>query len=69
MTRLANLKRQAMNSSLFRNHNMSNFKRLGPNHHLSVCKICGADVMVNLKPQPNEIDIGGEAVALPCPVA
>ena len=32
----------------------------------SRCKICGMEVSVNVKPMPNEIDIGGEAVALDC---
>lgn len=27
---------------------------------------CGADVFVNARPLPNEIDIGGEAVAVNC---
>lgn len=32
----------------------------------SVCKICGKRVVIMPKPLPNEIDIGGEAVALNC---
>jgi hypothetical protein len=30
------------------------------------CQRCGKDVMCNTKPQANEIDIGGPAVALEC---
>lgn len=30
------------------------------------CARCGRSVQVNAKPAPNEIDIGGEAVALNC---
>jgi len=33
----------------------------------SKCKACGMCVHVNIEPAPNEINIGGEAVALQCP--
>jgi len=33
----------------------------------SSCLLCGKMVFVKLKPQPNDIDISGEAVALNCP--
>jgi hypothetical protein len=32
----------------------------------SHCKVCGKTVTINSHPMPNEIDIGGEAVALNC---
>jgi hypothetical protein len=35
-------------------------------HSLSTCEICGAWVQVLLKPLPNEIEIGGSAVAVDC---
>lgn len=31
-----------------------------------MCKKCGMMVYINIKPQANEIDISGEAVALDC---
>ena len=31
-----------------------------------ICKLCGREVQINTKPLPNEIDIGGEALALNC---
>jgi hypothetical protein len=30
------------------------------------CEVCGAGVVVNTHPMPNDIDIGGRAVAVPC---
>ena len=33
----------------------------------ATCKYCGMKVQCCDKPQPNGIDIGGEAVALGCP--
>jgi len=30
------------------------------------CARCGAQVEVNANPRPNEIDVGGEAVAINC---
>jgi hypothetical protein len=30
------------------------------------CGCCGKTVYINTKPQPNDIEIGGEAVALNC---
>jgi hypothetical protein len=32
----------------------------------NACIHCGMDVSINARPLPNEIDIGGEAVALNC---
>jgi hypothetical protein len=66
MTRLAKLKQRSLESANWRKHTMSRFKALGQYHHLSTCIACGAEVLVNLKPQPNEIDVGGEAVAVNC---
>lgn len=31
-----------------------------------VCSVCGMQAVINTKPAPNEIDLGGKAVALNC---
>jgi hypothetical protein len=52
-----------------RGHRMHPFVALGdwhPHETRAVCSACGREVTVNLRPMPNEIDIGGEAVALNC---
>lgn len=36
------------------------------NEAMNKCILCGKDVQVIVNPRPNEIDIGGEAVALNC---
>ena len=35
-------------------------------YQIGECDTCGMQVCVNTRPMPNEIDIGGEAVALNC---
>lgn len=75
MTKAARLKREALQACRFRGHVMSRFKDLGhkgfdaPFYRgvfLSTCKICDRQAVVRLRPSPNEIDIGGQAVALGC---
>lgn len=68
MTTLVQLKRRAKNTAEFwRGHKMTRFENVDGHRHLSTCISCTAQVVVNTRPQPNEIDIGGEAVALNCP--
>lgn len=69
MTRLEHLRREALKSTTFRGHRMRRFqyhRHAGRTVGRSDCMLCGAGVVVNTKPLPNEIDIGGEAVALHC---
>lgn len=75
MTRAVKLKREALASCRSRGHIIRPFKDLGrkgidaPFYQgvfVSSCRICGRQVVVRLKPKPNEIDIGGEAVAMGC---
>lgn len=51
-------------------HKMTHFKqyRTGDGRvvFVSICKECGMDVAVKPRPWPNEINIGGEAVATTC---
>ena len=66
MTRLRRLKLDALESCKYRGHDMKRFKTLKPGVALSECRRCKMYVMVNVKPLPNDIDIGGSAVALGC---
>jgi hypothetical protein len=67
MATLQSLQRQAAKSTAWRGHRMhwndqSNGCRRG------ICLRCAAWVILDTKPAPNGIDIGGTAVALNCPV-
>ena len=42
------------------------FSRGGRNYANNKCMTCGKEVQVIDRPMPNEIDVGGEAVALNC---
>ena len=66
MKTIQNLKREARESALFRGHSMTKWEKLSENLFVSQCRYCGKEVCVNSKPLPNEINIGGEAVALNC---
>jgi hypothetical protein len=67
------LKRDARRAATFRGHKLSRFAA----HHFqtklasATCthEGCEAKVTVNTFPQPHEIDVGGTAVALNCPVS
>ena len=65
MTRLNQLIREAKDSCEIRGHRMDRFQHLG-SRAIGTCLICGKSVVANANPMPNEIDIGGEAVALTC---
>lgn len=66
---LAGLKRSAAAACKWRGHSM---RWSSPAHgdgkytQGGECRKCGAYVLVNTRPQPNEINIGGDAVALNC---
>lgn len=54
-------------SASFRGHNLMNFETTEKgNRAQSHCVFCKMRVHVIAKPQPNEIEIAGEAVALHC---
>ena len=69
MRKLERLRLEALEACKWRGHDMHNFVHY-PNHgrrtKFSRCRKCGKHVVVNAHPFPNEIDIGGEAVALEC---
>ena len=66
MTKLERLRKSALESCEFRGHNMKPFSRKYRHWWYSECKICGKEVRIVDDPQPNDIDISGEAVALGC---
>lgn len=62
------LRREAIDSSIFRGHELTRFKWATPTRGWADCKNCAAWVTVIVNPAPNEIDIGGPAVAVNCPI-
>jgi len=74
MTRLDKLKREALESCRLRGHDMGYFKTQidypkGTGRRqvaISYCKHCKMYVQVDSYPEPNGIDIGGNAVAINC---
>ena len=65
MRKLERLKHEALESAQFRGHTMRRFSNFG-HKAMTDCIVCGAVVTVNARPLPNEIDIGGNAVAVHC---
>lgn len=71
MAGLWKLKIEAMDAASFRGHAVILWQ--APHHgehrsyQLGTCTDCGMQVCINTRPMPNEIDIGGELVALNCP--
>jgi hypothetical protein len=67
MTELERLRREAEGSARFRDHEI---EWREPAHNGTTqqgwCIYCGKWVQVNTHPRPNQIDIGGPAVALNC---
>lgn len=62
---------EALQSAKFRGHKMgrfvNNFAGKKPaTHSTSKCVVCNMQLAVTTNPLPNDIEIGGEAVALNC---
>lgn len=68
-TIITRLKKKALESTSFRGHQMSKWQRWTPFNYVARCVNCPAEVQVLSKPTANQIDIGGRAVALNCPVS
>lgn len=66
MRKIERLRKEALKSCKFRGHQMGLFNRTHQHYRHSICKACGMEVQITDKPIPNEIEIGGEAVALHC---
>lgn len=60
------LKTSARESCRGHGHDMSPFRHYGPDNAVAECRACGMDVQCLAHPKPNEIAIGGSAVALNC---
>ncbi|HUV84115.1 MAG TPA: hypothetical protein VMV86_00305 [Methanosarcinales archaeon] len=63
---LIQLKREAIESTTFRGHDMGEWNDVYKGTSVCHCKVCNMQVAVTTNPAPNDIDIGGEAVALGC---
>jgi len=61
---IKSLRRQAARSAAYRGHSMR--WEMETDYAIGTCRHCGKCVVCLTKPAPNEIDIGGEAVALGC---
>ena len=57
---------QATRAAKFRGHDMGDWLNCGLNRAISNCRACGMQAVINTNPMPNDIDIGGRAVALNC---
>lgn len=62
---------EAAESATARGHDLTPFSRVTawgyrPGATRSTCRACGREVTVNPHPMPNQVAIGGEAVALNC---
>lgn len=62
------LEQSAMESAVYRGHRMTPFATLHEQQYIaeSICERCEMFAQVNAKPQPNQVVIGGTAVALNC---
>lgn len=67
MRKIDRLKKEVKEAAKFRGHKMGKFRTWKYSKiAMSVCNTCNRCVVVDLKPLPNGIEIGGEAVALNC---
>lgn len=63
---LSELKREAREAASFRGHDLMHFAKVSARLHTATCSKCKRTVQINTAPGPNEIDIGGEPVAVEC---
>ena len=66
MRTIERLRREALEGCSWRGHHMRPFARLGKTSRNAICQTCHMEVVIDSKPAPNGIDIGGEAIALNC---
>ena len=60
------LMQEARETALYRGHNVKNWLVLGNDCYALECADCKKTVMIKEHPLPNEIKVGGEAVAVNC---
>jgi hypothetical protein len=65
MNKLTKLKTEARAAAAWRGHALTRFHQDGHRYYAN-CALCEMQVQVKPRPAPNEIDVGGEAVALNC---
>ena len=65
-SRTGKLKSEARKAASFRGHTMQPFEQLAEGNEVSHCFVCDAEVQVLTNPAPNQIAIGGRAVAVDC---
>lgn len=65
MTRFQKLRKEAREVAAWRGHELNHFV-VDQYGAIATCRNCSADVAITLRPMPNEIDIGGSAVAIGC---
>lgn len=63
---LSELKREAREAASSRGHDLMHFAKISARLHSASCSKCKRMVQINTSPGPNEIDIGGEVVAVDC---
>ena len=67
MRKIRRLIQKAKEAAGTRGHRLERFRHLDSfRRAITFCSVCGDYVQVVAKPMPNEIDIGGSAVALTC---
>ena len=71
MRTIDRIKKEAMESARWRGHTLKRWDTFrhypnGPRGYFAECVNCNKGVRILLDPMPNEIEIGGSAVALGC---
>ena len=66
MTKLRRLKCEAYVAAHELHHWMGKFKTLAPGNAVAMCMDCGMEVQVLVNPKPNDVEIGGPAIACVC---
>lgn len=66
MTKLAILKASAEDVAKIRGHRLTRWKSVGNGGAKSKCKDCWRWVQVLEEPRPNQVEIGGPALAVNC---
>lgn len=69
MRKIDRLKKDATESATWRNHTLGRWHHYKSENRIvaiSDCVKCNRTAVINTNPMPNEIDIGGEAVAVNC---
>lgn len=69
MRKIERLKRDAREAAVLRRHRLGRFFHYTPENAVTSCITCSAQIQVLSSPAPNQIDIGGPALALNCPVS